>query len=252
MSQRTWIPYPRYIFRKTIALELIRKYIPTKSYFLEIGGGAGDFSRALIKLGLRGKIIDFSEESYQTIKKLSKQTNNLRIEKADFLEFDEKEKYDLIIMFEVLEHISQENLVIERINYLLKDGGYALISVPSRKKLWDEWDKLAGHVKRYEKEELKQLLQNGGFSIVQFHSYGFPFLNIIKVFRKYLTGKKDDTEDKKVATQKSGLNIIQIPIIGMIFNEWTLYPFIQISKIFNRLDLAEGYLCLVKKTRTKI
>lgn len=247
MSQRKWIPYPRYIFRKTIALELIKKYIPIESYFLEIGGGAGDFSRALIKMGLRGKIIDFSEKSYQTIKELSKQTNNLRIEKADFLKFNEREKYDLIIMFEVLEHISQENLVMERINYILKDGGYALISVPARKNLWDAWDNLAGHVKRYEKEELKQLLQNGGFSIVQFYSYGFPFLNIIKIFRKFMTGGKNNSNDKKMATQKSGLNIVQIPIIGMIFNEWTLYPFIQISKIFNRLDLAEGYICLVRK-----
>ncbi len=248
MSQRKWIPYPRYIFRKTIALELVKKYIPAKANFLEIGGGAGNFSRALVKLGLTGKIIDYSEESFETIKELSKQISNLRIEKADFLKFDEKDKYDLIIMFEVLEHISQENLVIRKINYLLKDGGYALISVPAKKKLWDEWDKLVGHVKRYEKNEFEQLLQSGGFSVIKLYSYGYPFLNILKIIRKYFTGGKNNGEDKKAATQKSGLNIVHMPIIGMIFNEWTLYPFIQISKIFNKLDLAEGYLCLIKKT----
>lgn len=250
MSRRTWIPYPRYIFRKTIALELIKKYVPPKSQFLEIGGGAGDFSRALIKLGLSGKIIDFSEESYQTIKELSKQTNNLRIEKANFLEFDEKDKYDLIIMFEVLEHISQENMVIERINYLLKDGGYALISVPARKKLWDEWDEFAGHVKRYEKKELVSLFEKYGISIIRLYSYGFPFLNILKLFRKLLVNKDELKRcDKIVNTQKSGSNNFRIPLIWVLFNEWTLFPFIQISKIFNRLDFAEGYLCLVRKNK---
>ncbi len=246
MERTAWIPYPRYIFRKIIALELIKKYIPPKSRFLEIGGGVGDFSRSLVKLGFSGKIIDYSRESYELIKELSKEVKNLQIEKNDLFQLDKKEKYDLIVMFEVLEHIDEDERAIEKIYSILKSGGYALISVPARKKLWDRSDETAGHIKRYEKKELINLLESQKLEIIKFYSYGFPFINAVKFFRKYLI-KKNNTRNKRAATQKSGLNIIKIPIIGILLNIWTLYPFIQFSKIFFSFDLAEGYLCLVKK-----
>lgn len=247
MRNKKWIPYPRYLFRKTIALELIKKYVPSKSYFLEIGGGAGDFSRTLVGLGFSGKAIDFSDESYQIINELSEKINDLQIEKKDLFNLSEKEMYDFIVMFEVLEHISDEHAAVQKINTLLKKGRYALISVPAKKKLWDQWDEMAGHTKRYEKDELQKLLQDERFKIIRFYSYGFPFLNILKLIRNRVVNFKNYDSDKTSNTKKSGINIIRIPIIGMVFNEWTLYPFIQISKFFHSFDLAEGYLCLIKK-----
>ncbi|TAN57974.1 class I SAM-dependent methyltransferase [Patescibacteria group bacterium] len=246
MKKARWIPYPRYIFRKTIALELIKKYVPPKSRFLEIGGGAGDFSRSLVKSGFGGKIIDYSKESHTLIKELSKGVKNLQIEKNNLFQLDKKEEYDLIIMFEVLEHLEQDKQAIKKIYSILKSGGYALISVPAKKRLWDSWDEMAGHIKRYEKKELIDLLESQKLEIIKFYSYGFPFINAMKFFRKYLI-KKNNAIDKRMATKKSGLNIVKIPIIGILLNNWTLYPFIQFSKIFFSFDLAEGYLCLVKK-----
>ncbi len=251
-TKKHWIPYPRYIFRKILALELIKKYIHGESCFLEVGGGAGDFSIALIDAGYKGKVIDFSEYSYEIIKDAvtEKQVQNLQVEKKGLNQLDVDEKYDFIVFFEVLEHIKNDDQAIKQISNFLKNDGYLVLSVPAKKNLWDNWDILAGHVKRYEKHELMNLLRDNGFEITQFYSYGFPFLNILKIARKFLI-RKSPSKSMVDNTKKSGINIVSIPLIGIIFNQVTLLPFIKFSKLFNKLDLAEGYLCLAKKIQIK-
>ncbi len=41
---KAWVPYPRYLFRKEIALLLLRRHVPPGAEFLEIGRASGDFA----------------------------------------------------------------------------------------------------------------------------------------------------------------------------------------------------------------
>ena len=98
-------------------------------------------------------------------------------------------------------------------------------------------------------------MQKSGFEVIKFFSYGYPWLNIIKPLRDKAAQKAlEKREDKSriSLTKRSGLNIIVIktPLFRLISNKYTLFLPMQISRLFNNIDLAEGYLCLaVKKGR---
>ena len=254
---KPWISYPRRIFRKELALGLIKKYIPEHSKFLEIGCGGGDFGITLSKIGFYGKIIDFSESAAQIIKENFRKNNikNLQFEKKDIFDLQDKKEFDFIVFFEVLEHLKEDRRALNKINSLLRSNGFLLISVPAKKKLWGEVDVLMGHFRRYNKDELKNILNETGFGVLVLYSYGYPFLNTIKIFRDYLIQralKQNNRKSKTEASKVSGLNTVKLPsVFKYIFNTYTLFPFIQFSKLFNRFDLTEGYLCLAKKYEKK-
>jgi len=258
MSKKRWIPYPRYIFRKKAALSLIDRYVPKGASFLEIGCASGDFGISLAKKGHSGLMIDFSDEALEEVARGVKEEGitGVRFENKDFLEIGEDDKFDLITMFEVMEHIEDDKGALRKINELLNEGGALLCSVPARARLWGASDVLVGHVKRYEKKELISLLEKSGFEVVKFFSYGFPWLNIIRIVRDRMSVKaleKKEDKGRISLTKKSGLNVIAIktPLFRLLSNKYTLFLPMQISRLFNNMDLAEGYLCLAVKKSDK-
>jgi len=255
--KKVWISYPRRIFRRELALGLIKKYVPRNARFLDIGCGGGEFGIALSQIGFSGKMIDFSEEAGQIVEDNLEESNitNLQFEKRDFFDLSDGEEFDLAVAFEVLEHLQDDKKALIKINSLLGDGGFLLISVPAHEKLWGVADTTVGHFRRYEKKELARLLEETGFKTVVLDAYGYPFLNIIRLFRNLLlrrTLRGFDHKDKAEGSKISGLDTVKLPsFFGYVFNKYTLLPFIQFSKLFNRFDLTEGYLCLAQKHEKK-
>lgn len=253
MRKKGWVPYPRYIFRKELAMSLIKKYVPRGSRFLEVGCAAGDIGITLSKMGYPGLMIDFSDEAAEKAAGNLKKENvaNVEFEKKDFWEVDTKKKFGLVVMFEVLEHIEQDKQALKKVNDLLNPGGMFLCSVPSRAELWGANDILAGHIKRYEKEQLTDLVNQTGFEIIEFLSYGFPWLNIAKYIRDKMAEnrlKKNRQKNTAALTKKSGLNVSgRLPLLEVFFNKYFLFFPMKISSLFNNKDWAEGYLCLAKK-----
>lgn len=249
------VKYPRYIFRSELALQLIRDYVPKDSKFLEIGCADGELSSRIAKMGLAGDICDISEEAIKEAKKLIKERRvdkKLNVYNADLFAYKTAMRYDLIVMLEVLEHIENDKAALSKVNSLLKSGGFFLISVPAKKTLWGASDVLAGHFRRYDKEELKHKLEQSGFKILEIYSYGFPFLNILKLFRDFTASQRLKNKGAKTMierSKRSGMNPTRVPLLEWlpVFNRSVLLPFIMFSNLLNSYDLAEGYLCLAKK-----
>jgi cyclopropane fatty-acyl-phospholipid synthase-like methyltransferase len=251
-----WVPYPRYIFRKEIALSLINRHVPKGSRFLEIGCASGDMGISLAKLGYEGKMIDFSEEAAgEVLRSLQReQIVSVRFENRDLMGLDDREHFDLVTMFEVLEHIEEDKRAVEKARRLLKDEGVFLFSVPAKRRLWGASDVIAGHFRRYDRTDVIRLMAESGFAIVRLIAYGFPWINVAKHVRDKLAAKalaQSATVDKALLTRKSGLNIesLKSPRLECLFHRRLLLPLIKISCLFNNADLAEGYLCLARKTQ---
>jgi ubiquinone/menaquinone biosynthesis C-methylase UbiE len=69
-------------------------------------------------------------------------------------------KFDLVILFDVLEHVKDNKKVISEIKRVLKKGGKLLLTVPSFQYIYSSHDKALGHHKRYSKKEIKALLKD--------------------------------------------------------------------------------------------
>lgn len=71
-------------------------------------------------------------------------------------------RFDLLLMFDVLEHIENESEFIHSVKYHLTESGVLLVNVPAHQFFYSDYDRLAGHVRRYSARQLEQIaLQNG-------------------------------------------------------------------------------------------
>jgi SAM-dependent methyltransferase len=71
--------------------------------------------------------------------------------------------FDLVCLFDVIEHLDDEAGVLEAARELLKPGGRLLVTVPAHRRLWSYADEYADHRRRYSRQELVSRLQEAGF-----------------------------------------------------------------------------------------
>jgi SAM-dependent methyltransferase len=104
-----------------------------------------------------------------------------------------KKKFYVIICSEVLEHIEDDRLAIKHLYNLLKPGGCVIITVPHLKKYWSHHDTSDGHVRRYEKDALENMLNDMGFAVYENFDWGYPLFHlyselILKRAKKNMVG----------------------------------------------------------------
>src|SRR6266849_5325801 len=73
--------------------------------------------------------------------------------------------FDLIFLFDVLEHIEDEGEFLQSVRFHLSDSSLLVINVPAHQFFYSNYDRAAGHVRRYSREQLKQILERNGLKI---------------------------------------------------------------------------------------
>jgi len=107
-------------------------YIPKNtSIALDIGCGRGEWVELLEQQGIESFGIDLNEAMINEAKKYTKNIQN--IDAFEFLEKEESNKYDLISMFHIIEHIPYEELLflLIEVKRVLKGGGVLLVETPN-------------------------------------------------------------------------------------------------------------------------
>lgn len=241
----TWIPTPRYLCRKSIVLDFLEEI--GKGTFLEIGIGSGDLILEMAKRNYTGLGVDVSDDAIEMVqKKLKDESYNIRIKKIDLFDIDEK--FDTVIMLEVIEHINDDEKALKKVYSILNKNGSLIISAPAHKRKWDINDEWAGHFRRYEKGELQLKLEKSGFKIIKLYNYGFPITNIANPIRNYLIKKENLPEkNKKTNTEKSGIDRGNQKKFSFMINKFTMFPFLFLQKLFFNKDWGNGYVILAKK-----
>lgn len=93
---------------------------------------------------------------------------------------------DSIVALNVLEHIAEDLKAMAQIFRLLKPGGVAIIEVPAMPQLYDVFDKLVGHKRRYVMKELVEKLQSVGFVIERRNHMGFLIYPLVWLGKRRL------------------------------------------------------------------
>ncbi len=71
-----------------------------------------------------------------------------------------KERYDLIFLFDVIEHIRDPKPFLESALWHLRPGGAVILNVPALPGLYSRYDELVGHFLRYTSGSMRQLLDS--------------------------------------------------------------------------------------------
>jgi len=157
-------------------LECLDSYLEKGNRVLDAGCGEGNLSMYMARTGSFVSGIDMSTKS---IGKCRRKAANLGLERMTSFRSANIEKdringtFNLILCFEVLEHIKDYGLVIKRFSELLKPNGTLIISTPSLNAplykigLIKKKDKLLGHLRRYTEEDLVNLCKSEGLRIIE-------------------------------------------------------------------------------------
>jgi SAM-dependent methyltransferase len=82
---------------------------------------------------------------------------------AEALREHSPKAFDAAMCFNVLEHIPDDRSSLCATHDLLTPGGYLLLLVPAHPTLYGEVDRRIGHVRRYNRGPLEELLRTSGF-----------------------------------------------------------------------------------------
>ena len=79
--------------------------------------------------------------------------------------FSDQPCFDTILYIDVLEHIEDDRAQIHAAARLVRRGGHVVILSPAHRWLFSEFDKSIGHIRRYDKAELKSMMPTGWLEI---------------------------------------------------------------------------------------
>jgi SAM-dependent methyltransferase len=95
---------------------------------------------------------------------------------------------DVVVAFDVLEHIEDDHAVLNEFARVLREDGQLWIAVPSDMRLWSAHDDAVGHVRRYEREELVALVAGAGFNVVEMGSWNVLLRPVVRLRRRQSRG----------------------------------------------------------------
>jgi SAM-dependent methyltransferase len=105
-----------------------------------------------------------------------------------------RERFDVIFLFDVLEHIVDERSFLEALIYHLAPGGRLVLNVPAGHWAFSEYDRAAGHVRRYSIRTLRDALAPTGLRIGNWTYWGLPLVPTLLVRKLWLKGMHGNDE----------------------------------------------------------
>jgi SAM-dependent methyltransferase len=144
-------------------VERIVRTLPNGYRVLEVGCGTGYVLRMLEQTCTRGEVIgiDLFEEGLA----FARRRVSCPVLAADIHDLPFEDSFDLIGMFDVLEHVPDDGRVLRDLRSRLKPDGTLLMTVPAHMALWSYFDEYAEHYRRYSPESLRQVLEREGYFI---------------------------------------------------------------------------------------
>jgi SAM-dependent methyltransferase len=88
------------------------------------------------------------------------------------------EAFDVVGMFDVLEHLQDDVAVLENARTMLAPGGRLLLTVPAHMELWSYFDEASRHVRRYTAAVLAERVRAAGLVMeyqTEYMSWIYPF-----------------------------------------------------------------------------
>lgn len=91
--------------------------------------------------------------------------------------------FDVITVFDLLEHLVDPQEAIREFNRLLKPDGRMVITVPAFKFLWSQHDEALCHFRRYKRKDIHDLVQGSGLKIERIGYFFFVSFFIVAPIR---------------------------------------------------------------------
>ena len=180
-------PDPAFFSYYSDILNRVKRRTPGITLF-EVGIGACECLLAAREMGFDASGIDVIDKHAQ----MARDKYGLNAQTADFVEFQPDKKFDVIIMGDVLEHVSDPVLALRKAHELINDDGALWVSTPNFDSAFsiaaghnDAMRRQQYHLNYFSRRSFYTLLDNCGFTPVDYSisSHYNGSMEVISVIR---------------------------------------------------------------------
>lgn len=152
------------------------------------------------------------------------------------------QKFDLILLADVIEHIPNDREVSDWIYEHLTDDGCAILTVPAHMYLWTQMDDVVHHFRRYSKKELEGLFLDR-FTLVRCSYYNFILFPVKIAFTLF------DRLKNALVRQGEKRSYNEVP--PAFINKFFKYFLLLESRWLSYFDLPYGVSLLIAVKKAK-
>ncbi len=218
--------------RRNLLLKIMPEKIKT---VFEIGAGTGRTLEMLKEKGFSVEGLDSSKNAVKFAQRKGIELKHSAIENFYFVK-----KYDLVLLLDVLEHLEEDSEALKQISKSVEENKFIFLTVPAFQFLFGPHDKLLYHFRRYNKNQIKFMLELNGFKVEKISYWNFflffPSVSI-KLFKKFFY--------KNHSKAESDLNELFEPLNSVLYYILKFENFL-ISKGIN-FPFGTSIVCLARK-----
>ena len=120
-------------------------------------------------------------------------------------------KFELIFLFDVLEHIKEEDSFLEATLFHLARKGKVILNVPAGQWAYSAYDQAVGHVRRYSITTLRETAARSNLHVQAWSYWGLPLIPTLTLRKLWVWGRRD-----KAAIIQSGFDSRSTLINGLL------------------------------------
>lgn len=169
--------------RRRIIESFLQRYCPRAARALDVGAGTGYNTLLLEQYARKVCALEPAEAALKLFK-----NKNVTVFGSDLISFVPHEQFDLVTLFDVLEHTEDDTAALMKIRGLVSRGGKVILTVPALPLLWSKHDEVHHHFRRYTKQTLQRAVKKAGFTLIRmsyFNFYLFPIVLIVRIVRRF-------------------------------------------------------------------
>lgn len=199
--------------RDILRAQLAALRLPADAEILEVGSGTGANLALLAQFG-RVTGLEMSAEAISSARARGLEQPGrvtLRHGRCPDDLAGLQQRFDLVCLFDVLEHIENDRAALAALRACLKPGGRMLISVPAYQWLWSAHDESLHHHRRYRLGELTALCGDSGFAITRssyFNTLLFPLAAAGRLVDRLLGRQQSSGSGMPPAPVNAGLRAV--------------------------------------------
>lgn len=186
----------------------LKEFLLKTSKILEIGSGHGESIIEFDKLNYNVVGIEPDEKNVSHLQQILK---NCRIINSTAEEFQVNEKFDLVWMSHVFEHLSRPVDFLKKLKQNLKKDGVCFIEVPNVEKKNDyRTFTKTPHAYNYSEKSLNNIIEKNGYEVIKCDFFGAPNKingGINKISQKILKKNFYQYYPKMLTSRKNGEDI---------------------------------------------
>jgi SAM-dependent methyltransferase len=137
-------------------------------------------------------------------------------------------QFDLIGLFDVLEHLPDDIQMLQALYNMIRPGGTLLLTVPAYQSLWSYFDQASHHCRRYHPVDLREKLGRVGFRVEYLTPYMASIFPLVWLGRRLASIANRRDADTSSHVQQLAMRELRVtPVVNelltwLLFRECTL------------------------------